>query len=326
METLDFADAIDHCISNHPESILKLNIKTTSKKKVLYKTRNFQVIPNDIAMKGGMIIPNKASLTIKISRRPMFQSPTSPMQPFKRQRMQSTPKHKNFSKQNDPPSGDDNDENLIFEKLKDMSLDDDVISSTGHISFDTGESIFQPSTPPVQSDSMNDQAEQECEDSDLLTELKQLLPDVLRTLKNEGQLDMYMKLNKLLSKDKLPLSNVAFLLFKDVVEWYSIDDTRQMRYSAEVRQFWRIGLKLFKGKFLRFMSGMKNKGQDVSRLISPEESSINFAVPDRNCLENLQVASELKNLKPKIIKEMIQIVNDNDKFQAIHGLRKTHPF
>ena len=63
-----------------------------------------------------------------------------------------------------------------------------------------------------------------------------------------------------------------------------------MRYSDEVRRFWRVGLKLFKGKFLRFMSGMKNSGQDIAGQTSykASESYVNFAVPDRKILDKFE--------------------------------------
>jgi hypothetical protein len=55
-------------------------------------------------------------------------------------------------------------------------------------------------------------------------------------------------------------------------------------------RFWRVGMKLFKGKFLRFMSGLKNKGQ-VSNYIydlgicRSSDSKVNFAVPSRQILD-----------------------------------------
>ncbi|CAG2201473.1 unnamed protein product [Mytilus edulis] len=118
-------------------------------------------------------------------------------------------------------------------------------------------------------------------DTDNSTELYELLPSVIQALTNEGEMDSYVKFNRFLAGNKLPLKNIAFLLFKDVVSWYSLDDSHKMRYSPEVKQFWREGLKLFKGRFLRFMSGMKNQGQDIQRHFNPEDSAINFAVPDQ---------------------------------------------
>ena len=65
------------------------------------------------------------------------------------------------------------------------------------------------------------------------------------------------------------MNNIALLLFLDVVRWYSLDDaTTTMRYSEEVKEFWRTRLRLFHGCFLRYMGGPKNKGQILHDEIS----------------------------------------------------------
>jgi hypothetical protein len=71
------------------------------------------------------------------------------------------------------------------------------------------------------------------DDEVIYRELIKLLPDILCTLKRDGQTYTYVK-------QKLPPTNIAFLLFKDVLQWYSLEDTRQMRYSSEVTQFWSV--------------------------------------------------------------------------------------
>lgn len=58
-----------------------------------------------------------------------------------------------------------------------------------------------------------------------------------------------------------------------------------MRYSEDVKLFWRTGLRLFKGRFLRYMGGPKHKGQVISGDTAPgafksETSKVNFIVPD----------------------------------------------
>ena len=75
-----------------------------------------------------------------------------------------------------------------------------------------------------------------------------------------------------------------------------------MRYSDKVKQFWRIGYKLFHGKWLRFMGGPKRRGQVVvgnteKGNFKPAESEINFAVPRRAL-----VSSELSPLSPEDVK------------------------
>ena len=88
-----------------------------------------------------------------------------------------------------------------------------------------------------------------------------LWPDVIRTLKENERLQEYISFNRLLAENKIPVHNIAFLLFIDVVRWFSLEGyTTSMRYSEQVKLFWRTGLRLFDGRFLRFMGGPKNKG------------------------------------------------------------------
>ena len=63
-----------------------------------------------------------------------------------------------------------------------------------------------------------------------------------------------------------------------------------MRYSDEVKCFWRTGLRLFQGRFLRYMEGPKHKGQIVcdettQGYFDPQKAKINFIVPDRRVLK-----------------------------------------
>ena len=45
-----------------------------------------------------------------------------------------------------------------------------------------------------------------------------------------------------------PLNNISYQLFLDTVQWHSLSDKRLMRYSNEVKRFWALGYKLFKGR------------------------------------------------------------------------------
>ena len=97
-----------------------------------------------------------------------------------------------------------------------------------------------------------------------------MLPNVIESLKKAGKLDEYVQLNRLLSDGKFPMTNTSFLLFLAIVRWYILDDvTTTIRNSEEVKEFWRTGLRLFHGRFLRFMGGPKNKGQIRHNETSP---------------------------------------------------------
>ena len=90
------------------------------------------------------------------------------------------------------------------------------------------------------------------------------IPDVLDEMKKCGHVDTWVKLNKMLANKEFPLNNIAFLLFMDVCKFMSLENSCSMRYSDKVKQFWRIGFKLFHGKWLRFMGGPKHTGEIIS--------------------------------------------------------------
>jgi hypothetical protein len=66
-----------------------------------------------------------------------------------------------------------------------------------------------------------------------------------------------------------------------------------MRYFQETKRFWKTGYRLFHGKFLYYMGGPRNVGQvndSVSTgALSPELSSINFAVPSIQTLSTFNI-------------------------------------
>lgn len=116
------------------------------------------------------------------------------------------------------------------------------------------------------------------------------------------------------------MDNIAFLLFLDVIRLFSLDVyTTSIRYSKEVKLFWRTGLRLFGGRFLRFMGGHKNKGQIICSetfpgSYNPANSKVNFVVPDRRalCDDEKFVSAN----KPCILYKMINNVSRSDPDQT----------
>ena len=78
-------------------------------------------------------------------------------------------------------------------------------------------------------------------------QLSDLLPAVLQTLQEEGQLETNMKFNNLLVSQKFHTKNICYLLFLDLVDWNSCENTSRMRYRTESVKFWHIGYRLFHG-------------------------------------------------------------------------------
>lgn len=176
---------------------------------------------------------------------------------------------------------------------------------------------------------MSDESEKKSENIELSGEneeknegeyeiINSLLPTVIEEIKRSGKIEEYVAFHRLVSVKKFPLNNIAYLLFLDVVRWFALEhSTSQMRYSDEVKLFWRTGLRLFHGRFLRFMSGPKNS-EDI--LLSEsgrgdcrsENSKVNFIVPNRKLLK--EDVSFIPDKSPGIIHNMIEKIatHDND--------------
>ncbi|KAK7092212.1 hypothetical protein V1264_008000 [Littorina saxatilis] len=89
-----------------------------------------------------------------------------------------------------------------------------------------------------------------------------------------------------------------------------------MRYSPDVKLWWRTGYKLFHGKFIRFMGGPKHHGQllegtAVDSKLLPQDAKINFAVPSAKYLETASVIKT--ELKPGVIQECVETVSIHAK-------------
>lgn len=120
-------------------------------------------------------------------------------------------------------------------------------------------------------------------DEKIVADIVSILPSVICKLKAANVLGHFCNFVKIIHNGSFPLTNIAFLLFLDVVRWYSLDNTSNMEYSEDCLKFWKVMYRLFHGQSLRFMAGMKSEysGSDSRGEYSPENSSINFAVPSQ---------------------------------------------
>jgi hypothetical protein len=141
--------------------------------------------------------------------------------------------------------------------------------------------------------------------------LTNLLPSVVETLKRKGKLETWIQFNKLLSTDSFPLDNIAFLLVLDVIKWFDSGNTTSMRYEDPVvNKFWRIGYKMFHGKWLRFMSGPKSRGELINNITSPgnfdpTQSRINFSVPFAKVKSTSESPVPASQVKPGILTHLL---------------------
>jgi hypothetical protein len=150
-------------------------------------------------------------------------------------------------------------------------------------------------------------------------ELLNIIPSVIANFKAAGLGDTYLKFCRLISSGKFDMHHISLLLFLDVVEFFSTDNTCGMRYRfPETIRFWQVGRKLFHGRFLRFMGGSKNIGHKLSGgksgFAGPDAASVNFVVPNLNMLIEKDSAVIDKNINPGPIAPVIETVITHGKF------------
>lgn len=128
------------------------------------------------------------------------------------------------------------------------------------------------------------------EDQTMFEDLIGCLPEVVTELGMQDPVhakrlkDMFT----LIVEGSFPFDNISYLLFEDVIQWFSCKDIRSMSYSDKVKLFMATGRKLFGDRFIEFMRGPGFKYSDKSsNSLKPEDSQINFAVPSIPTLLNL---------------------------------------
>lgn len=86
-------------------------------------------------------------------------------------------------------------------------------------------------------------------------------------------------------------------------------------------RFWKVLYRLFHGKALRFMQGVKSSGQILNKSTSrgqfePRDTNINFAVPDIKTVNNYESCTIdiPKQIQPGLIEQAIQMKPKTDTY------------
>jgi hypothetical protein len=149
------------------------------------------------------------------------------------------------------------------------------------------------------------------EDDEDITQVIKDIPSVVSKLRSYGHFEIWKKFNNMISNNEFPMDNIAYLLFLDIVKWYGSQNAVTMRYDETVTKFWRVGYKLFHGKFLRFMGGPKNKshillGDTMRGVYSPQAARVNFVIPNRKMAESSASALPAKDIVPGMLTYLLQ--------------------
>ena len=115
---------------------------------------------------------------------------------------------------------------------------------------------------------------------------------IIDKLYDSGDLNDFMTFLKLLANGKLPHDNIVVQLLFERAKFQDCRNTVGMRYRKVTKLFWSIVYRLCKGVGLKFFSGEKNWGQVFRKeteksKYSPDQSKINFAVPDEKTLHDM---------------------------------------
>lgn len=147
--------------------------------------------------------------------------------------------------------------------------------------------------------------------------------DLVKNLSKAGCLDSFCSFVDLVAKDAFPLDNIAWLLFVDVVRFYSRDNASGMRYdfhNGATTLFWVYGQWLLHGKFLRFMTGDKFAGslalnEKQRGEYDPANVRINFAVPSPSIIakESKKLLPMPKLLQPGLMSSVLNTFLDSNK-------------
>ena len=122
-----------------------------------------------------------------------------------------------------------------------------------------------------------------------------LLPGVCHHLAKLDTIhsDRLLQMFTLFQKGLFPTENICYRIFLDLIQWYSLDSSKAMKYDSNVRKFWYLGKRLFHNKFVEYMRGPGNKGQDDSDF-EERSTHINFPVPHRLSDANSKVPSHIE--------------------------------
>ena len=164
-----------------------------------------------------------------------------------------------------------------------------------------------------------DSAGYSLDDINIIKSVHDALNSAASNLLQRGLLHDFQKFFELVGKNEFPLDNIAFLLFIDLIKFYSLESATQMRYNKDTYLFWIFGYLLLKGRFIRFMSGTKFKGTLIDRSairgsFSPSISKINFSVPSESALRGEADSLDIpRTIGPGIITFFIDILDRYSK-------------
>ena len=129
-------------------------------------------------------------------------------------------------------------------------------------------------------------------------------------MESNGRRNDFVKTLKSIADKTLPINNIALNLLLDIGRFLDCNTVHNMRYNKTTLDFWTIFHKLFRGKGIRFMRGLKASGLDGNPKeegpIKPEACHLNFVVPASRILIREGEQFRLDASKPGVLSGVLQ--------------------
>ena len=212
---------------------------------------------------------------------------------------------------------------IELELTKDKTIDyrsttgHDTTSSEGAMSTEDvtstdkwGSSSVSGSSTPPKHDQLENKIQgsirSETDIEKVITEIMSLVPEVVTKLSKADNAFHVIVLEffRQIKSDIFPLENIAFLLWTEVVRWYSHKSTKGMRYSETTKLFWKLGWRMFGRRFVHFMCGFKNQqrsnidNETQDGCFDPAQSRINFVIPDLKVIRECTPYTDVQDRTP----------------------------
>ena len=154
------------------------------------------------------------------------------------------------------------------------------------------------------------QTENDNDNTDLANTMYSLIPGVWNFLTQQGTLHTQRLIEylQLLASGSFPMTNICYSIFLDLIQWHTVSNPTEMRYTPEVKRFWYLGKILFHTKFLEFMRGNSSKGDTT--VDTQTRKKVNFPVPTDPQNDSSQTPEKIFH---GFISELLQVyANSNE--------------
>ena len=96
-------------------------------------------------------------------------------------------------------------------------------------------------------------------EDELISLLHELAPGVCKFLSSQDPIHAtrFLSFLHLLSDGSFPIDNICYQIFCDLIQWLSLDDKRQMIYSADVKKILVYMLSLIQGEMAHILPWRK---------------------------------------------------------------------